>query len=107
MSTCDVSIQSRGAPEVRLGGAAGIGYGLRDAIARLFESLSAKAELRRRRRAFLNLATLDDRMLDDIGLTRSDVEKVAGLPLEINASLAVRQIAAARRAEEAWKRRRT
>jgi uncharacterized protein YjiS (DUF1127 family) len=63
-------------------------------------------QARERRRAFHTLNGLDDRMLDDIGLSRFDVETAAGLPLEINASLAVRQIAAERRAREYPVRRR-
>ena len=65
-----------------------------------------RAERRERRRAFLNIASLDDRALADIGLTRGEVETAARLPLEINASLAVRQMAAERRAQDARMRRR-
>jgi len=65
-----------------------------------------QAAHRERRRAFLNLARLDERSLDDIGLQRHEVETAANLPLEINASLAVRQMAADRRAAEGRMRRR-
>ena len=43
-------------------------------------------EQRERRDAFLNLQTLDDRMLVHIGLNRRDVEWAAKLPLSKNAS---------------------
>ena len=75
-------------------------------VEQVFQGLRRRAEQRLRRQAFLNMANLDERMLDDIGLTRGDVETAASLPLEINASLAVRQIAADRRAAEQRMRRR-
>lgn len=66
-------------------------------IARLRGILAAAArdvrryrELRRDRAAFLHLARLDDRLLDDIGVTREDVEWAARLPLDRNAARALR-----------------
>jgi uncharacterized protein YjiS (DUF1127 family) len=47
-------------------------------------------EDRLRRDAFLNLLTLDDATLDDIGVTREEVNWAARLPLEINAARALR-----------------
>ncbi len=84
----------------------GILTGLRTFFERFGAALRTRSELRQRRSLFLNVANLDDRTLDDIGLARSDVSVAAKLPLEINASLAVREIAAERRAGERRMRRR-
>jgi uncharacterized protein YjiS (DUF1127 family) len=84
----------------------GILAGLRTAFERFRDGLRTRAALRQRRSLFLNVTGLDDRTLDDIGLTRSDVSFAANLPLEINASQAVREIAADRRARERRMRRR-
>jgi len=46
-------------------------------------------EDRLRRDAFLNLLTLDDVTLDDIGVTRDAVNRAARLPLEVNAARAL------------------
>jgi len=43
----------------------------------------------RARRAVARLETYDDYMLRDIGLSRPDVEWAAGLPLTVNAALAL------------------
>ena len=84
--------------------------GLRGRLGVLFgafhQAVRRWTAFRERRRAFLNLAALDDRALEDIGLLRGEVETAAKLPLEINASLAVRQMAADRRAAEQRMRRR-
>lgn len=53
-----------------------------------------------RRRAFARLAGLDDRMLDDIGLKRTDVEWGLKLPLRDNASILVHHRARQRRRRE-------
>lgn len=50
-----------------------------------------------RRRRFRTLLDLDDRMLDDIGVTRGEVERHAGLPLTRNAALELQASARARR----------
>lgn len=44
-------------------------------------------QLRTDRDAFLNLLTLDDRQLDDIGVTRDEVIWASELPLDRNAAL--------------------
>ena len=49
----------------------------------MFETYRQNKE---RRDAFLNLLRLDDKILDDIGLTRAEVEFAARLPLRLNAS---------------------
>lgn len=49
------------------------------------------------RRAVSRLELLNDYLLRDIGLTRAEVEWAAGLPLSINAGLALEQTALTRR----------
>lgn len=56
---------------------------------RLRHKLETHREHRVTRRAFMNTFRLDDRMLDDIGVTREEVEWAASLPLEVNASHAL------------------
>lgn len=80
--------------------------GLSDLFARFGAGIRHLAARRARRAVFRDMARLDDRMLDDIGFTRAEVETAAGLPLEVNASLAVRHMAAERRAAESRLRRR-
>jgi uncharacterized protein YjiS (DUF1127 family) len=43
----------------------------------------------RARRAVARLDRLDDRLLRDIGVTREDLRWAAGLPLTVNAALAM------------------
>jgi uncharacterized protein YjiS (DUF1127 family) len=45
----------------------------------------------RARRSVARLDLLDDRMLRDIGLTREDLRWASGLPLSVNAALAMEQ----------------
>lgn len=54
-----------------------------------------------RRRRFKRLMSLDDRMLDDIGLNRDEVLWAASLPLSDNASLLAHHKARIRRRQEA------
>jgi uncharacterized protein YjiS (DUF1127 family) len=54
-------------------------------------------ENRTTRRAFMNTLRLDEKMLDDIGVTREEVEWAASLPLRVNASHALYTIARRRR----------
>ncbi len=49
------------------------------------------------RRAVGRLDRLDDYLLRDIGVTREEVQWAAGLPLSINAALALEERAAQRR----------
>lgn len=51
----------------------------------------------RARRAVARLDTLDDYLLHDIGVTRSDVRWAAGLPLTVNAALELEEQANRRR----------
>lgn len=54
-------------------------------------------EYRERRDAFRALARLDDRMLDDIGMSRGDLDWASRLPLQINAARELRILAERRR----------
>ena len=63
----------------------------------LAESLTRRVAERLRRRRFLTLLDLDDHILDDIGVTRGDVQAVAKMPLSANASHELRRIAVERR----------
>lgn len=63
---------------------------LLDAVAR---NVRRYRELRRDRAAFGNVARLDDRLLEDIGVTREEVEWAARLPLARNAARALRECA--------------
>jgi uncharacterized protein YjiS (DUF1127 family) len=51
----------------------------------------------RARRAVSRLDALDDYLLRDIGVTRSDVRWAAGLPLSVNAALELEERATRRR----------
>lgn len=50
------------------------------------------------RRHFRRLLALEDRMLDDIGVTRDEVEYACRLPLSVNAAIELRRLAHRRRA---------
>lgn len=68
----------------------------------MFLTNALDAHLRRRalkddRAAFMHMATLDDGILHDIGVTGEDIAWGASLPLEVNAALAVRERAQSRR----------
>lgn len=52
------------------------------------------------RQAFQSLVRLDDRVLDDIGVTRGDVIWANNLPLAINAAQELNKISKIRRREE-------
>ena len=49
------------------------------------------------RRRIVNLGRFDDHMLADIGVSRGEVEWAAGLPLTVNAALALEERAFRRR----------
>jgi uncharacterized protein YjiS (DUF1127 family) len=51
----------------------------------------------RARRAVARMDRLDDHMLRDIGVTREDLRWAAGLPLTVNAALAMEERARAAR----------
>lgn len=74
-----------------------IAAGLRPLMSRLRRMFETYRQNKVSRDAFLNLLCLDDMMLDDIGVTRAEVECAARLPLRINASHALAAKAHARR----------
>lgn len=51
----------------------------------------------RRRRGFNRLHDLDDHMLDDLGVTRGEVEIASALPLSVDAAMELRRISLERR----------
>lgn len=57
-----------------------------------------------KRRRFNRLLDLDDRMLDDIGVTREEVQLASKLPLSANAGNQLRMTSERRRAKEKWRR---
>ena len=56
----------------------------------------------RARRAVARLDHLDDHMLRDIGVTRGDVHWAVGLPLTVNAALALEERGRQRIARRMW-----
>ena len=64
---------------------------------RIREQRQHLRSLKDARGAFMNLVHQDDRILDDIGVTREEVMWAASLPLKINAALALRNRAMLRR----------
>ena len=53
------------------------------------ERLEIRRAQKDARDAFLTMLTLEDKILDDIGVTRDDVKWAASLPIEVNASRAL------------------
>ncbi|WP_095588507.1 DUF1127 domain-containing protein [Actibacterium ureilyticum] len=64
-----------------------------DLVDTLRRRLRARAQHRQNRAAFRNLLSKDDAILRDIGVTRADVERAAGLPLSQNAAQELRRMA--------------
>lgn len=60
------------------------------------QRLEKRRDLKQARAAFLNVAHLDDRLLEDIGVTREEVQWAASLPLEMNAALELKKLADSR-----------
>ena len=65
-------------------------YGIVSFLRRVARNLKAK-------RRIAALADLDDYLLRDIGITRDEVQWAAGLPLTVNAALALEERAFRRR----------
>lgn len=66
-------------------------------LARVRERHQQLRSLKDARAAFMTLVHQDDRVLDDVGVTREEVLWAASLPLEANAALALRERAVLRR----------
>jgi uncharacterized protein YjiS (DUF1127 family) len=71
---------------------------MRTLVSRLRTTLAAHHENSVARQAFMNMTRLDDKMLDDIGVTRDEVAWAASLPLRVDASHALYARARRRRA---------
>lgn len=67
------------------------------AIHALADALADRVGRILRRRKFKRLLDLDDHMLDDIGVIRSEVDYAANLPLSVDAATELRRISLARR----------
>lgn len=74
---------------------------LRDVLYGAFRNIRRRRDHRLDRAAFLNLTRLDERLLDDIGVTREDVAWAAALPIEVNAARALRERVEGRRGKRA------
>lgn len=67
----------------------------------LAKNLVCKAvQYRLNRRRLRKLHDLDDAMLHDIGVTRSELHKVSSLPLSVDAATELQRISLARRRKE-------
>ena len=73
---------------------------IRTLMFRAHGALMTRHENRVTRRAFMNTFRLDDKMLEDIGVTREELEWAASLPLRVNASHALYARARERRQRE-------
>lgn len=65
--------------------------------ASLYTRMIALGRAWMRRRHYMRLYDLDDHLLDDIGVTRGEVQIAAGLPLSENASVELHRMAYLRR----------
>jgi uncharacterized protein YjiS (DUF1127 family) len=69
---------------------------LKDFLRRRIDALRKDRALRKQwrinRLAFQHMLYLNDRILEDIGVTRADVFRANGLPLRVNAALELRKI---------------
>ncbi len=70
---------------------------LRQGLAKYRLSRARRKAQKEARDAFMTTLGLDDRMLEDIGVTREEAQWAAGLPLEINAARALHARARRRR----------
>ena len=66
-------------------------------IQTLGENLITRIARLRRRRKFKSLLDLEDQMLDDIGVLRSEVQTAANLPLSVDAATELRRMSLERR----------
>ena len=66
-------------------------------VADLANNLTGRIRAIRRRRGLKRLLDLDDRMLDDIGVTRGEVQIASNLPLSLDAERELRRMSLERR----------
>ena len=66
-------------------------------ITDLFAWLNRRDAQKIKRKKFKNLLDLEDKMLDDIGVTREEVQQAARLPLSQDAATELRRISLGRR----------
>lgn len=66
-------------------------------ITELFAWLNRRDAQKIKRKRFKSLLDLEDKMLDDIGVTRDEVQRAANLPLSQDAASELRRIALGRR----------
>lgn len=66
-------------------------------IQTLSASLIERVRRLRRRRGFKRLLDLEDHMLEDIGVTRAEVQMATGLPLSTDAATELRRVSLERR----------
>ena len=64
----------------------------RRTIGKVSQFLSHRRELREKRDAFKAMLLLEDAMLNDIGVTRANVEWASKLPLKVNAAEELRRL---------------
>ncbi len=76
----------------RLLRATGAAISVRGTYSKLCSRLAIRHQQRIDRQAFENMLSLDDDLLQDIGVTRDAVRWAAGLPLQEDAALALRDI---------------
>ncbi len=65
--------------------------GVRQLSTHLWSAYKSRRQRKIDRDAFRNLLTLDDELLDDIGVTRDSVRWAAQLPLNVNAAQALKE----------------
>ena len=61
-------------------------------VHKLREYVRLKKQQRINRQAFAQMMTLDDAMLNDIGVTRQDIYWANSLPLSVNAAVELKKI---------------
>ena len=66
---------------------------LKSLVSRINAVFTQRKQQRVDRQAFSHLLSLDDHILDDIGITRNDILIASRLPINVNASLELEKIA--------------
>ncbi len=69
-------------------------------VSKLWHRLANGAGAWQRRRKLTQLQDLDDKMLQDIGVTRAELHRVTRLPLSVNAAVELQKLALSRRQRE-------